>query len=315
MYYIVLDLEWNQGPKNSKNTIQGMPFEIIEIGAIKLNENKEIIDTFSETIKPVVYKEMHHIIKEITSLTSKDFRTSRSFDQVFNDFSKWCTDDCVFCTWGSTDLTELQRNMNYHNIPLFKYPVFYYDIQKIFSIVFEDRKTKRSLEYAIDFFQIEKNMNFHRALSDAYYTSKIMKFITDPDHIIDNFSVDTYQVPKTINDEIYINFPSYSKYISRLFDSKTDALADPKVSATICCKCGKKARKKIKWFSSNAKIYYSLSQCSEHGFLKSKLRMKKHETGKYFVVKTTKVTNKEGIERLLKRQNDLREKRRLKRAR
>ena len=36
MNYIVLDLEWNQGQKSRTNTDAPL-FEIIEIGAIKLN--------------------------------------------------------------------------------------------------------------------------------------------------------------------------------------------------------------------------------------------------------------------------------------
>ena len=38
MNYIVLDLEWNQGRKDSKNS-KRLPFEVIEIGATKLDNN------------------------------------------------------------------------------------------------------------------------------------------------------------------------------------------------------------------------------------------------------------------------------------
>ena len=142
----------------SQTKIEGIGIFKIEKTNIKviLNHKKEIIDSFSETIKPVIHKEIHHIIREITSFSTKDFENSRGFKEVITDFINWCGDDCVYCTWGSTDLTELQRNMNYHGIPLFKSPVFYYDIQKIFSIVYEDRKTRRSLIYAIEFLDIIK---------------------------------------------------------------------------------------------------------------------------------------------------------------
>ena len=44
MNYIVLDLEWNQG---SRPVPKDVPtFEIIEIGAVKLDEQFHIVDTF-----------------------------------------------------------------------------------------------------------------------------------------------------------------------------------------------------------------------------------------------------------------------------
>ena len=33
MDYIVLDLEWNQSPEGKENSVESMPFEIIEVGA------------------------------------------------------------------------------------------------------------------------------------------------------------------------------------------------------------------------------------------------------------------------------------------
>ena len=41
MDYIILDLEWNQGA--GEVTEKNLPFEIVEIGAIKLNSRREKI--------------------------------------------------------------------------------------------------------------------------------------------------------------------------------------------------------------------------------------------------------------------------------
>ena len=45
MNYIVFDLEWNQSPGGKRWSNSRLPFEIIEIGAVKLNEKKEIVDS------------------------------------------------------------------------------------------------------------------------------------------------------------------------------------------------------------------------------------------------------------------------------
>ena len=44
MNYIVFDLEWNQNPSGKKTRNDRLPFEIIEIGAVKVNSKKEITD-------------------------------------------------------------------------------------------------------------------------------------------------------------------------------------------------------------------------------------------------------------------------------
>ena len=40
MDYIVFDLEWNQSPYGKEGENPDMPFEIVEIGAVKMNMNK-----------------------------------------------------------------------------------------------------------------------------------------------------------------------------------------------------------------------------------------------------------------------------------
>ncbi|UUZ92201.1 hypothetical protein LJK87_43485 [Paenibacillus sp. P25] len=47
MNYIVIDLEFN-----GRRHYNVYPMEIIEIGAVKLNEQLEIIDTFQSYIRP-----------------------------------------------------------------------------------------------------------------------------------------------------------------------------------------------------------------------------------------------------------------------
>jgi len=59
IYYIVLDLEWNQNPFEKEKEIKQLPFEIVEIGAQKLNESYEIIDTFHCVINPVLYTQLN----------------------------------------------------------------------------------------------------------------------------------------------------------------------------------------------------------------------------------------------------------------
>ena len=68
MNYIVFDLEWNQNPGGKEGAVVGFPFEIIEIGAVKLNERMEQIDSFHQFVKPQVCRKLHYKILEVTHM-------------------------------------------------------------------------------------------------------------------------------------------------------------------------------------------------------------------------------------------------------
>ncbi|MBR2562169.1 MAG: exonuclease domain-containing protein [Eubacterium sp.] len=313
MNYVVFDLEWNQSPYGKAAEIERLPFEIIEIGAVKLNDEREVVDTFQVIIKPTVYRRLNYRTREIVHMKQSELDDGIWFPDAVRDFLAWAGPDSVFCTWGTVDLPELQRNMKYYQLlHLLKGPLHYYDVQKLFAIQYEDMKSRRSLEYGTDFLHLPKAEAFHRALADASYTAEIFRTI-DNDIILAYDSLDVYQNPRTKTEEIHLVYNGYSKFISREFESKEQAMADKEVLATPCCLCGRSSHKKIRWFSVNARNYYCVAVCPEHGLEKGKIRMKHNDDGGVYVVKTIKVTNEPEVESIRKKKNDLREKRRRRR--
>lgn len=310
MNYIVFDLEWNQSPdgKDTENPL--LPFEIIEIGAQKLNEHFEPCGSFHALIKPVIYPKLHCCTQEVIGLTEDDLKNGESFDKACRDFLAFCGADPAFAIWGSMDLTELQRNMRFFKVDIsLKKPLFYYDVQKLYSLAFEDGKSRRSLEHAAEALGIPLTSAFHRADNDAAYTTLILKQI-NRDIIKTNYSVDYYQTPACKKEELHLHFPDYYKYISREFVSKEAAMADKTVTAIRCNICSKGLRKKIRWFSGSNRIYYCLAECPEHGYVKGKIRMKKTDDGHLFAVKTVKMTDEAGAGKIRYALEEMRRKRR-----
>ena len=304
MDYIIFDLEWNQSQASHKGE-QNLLFEIVEIGAVKLNENRTMISEFSELIKPQIYHEMHYLTSKLIHLQMEELEKGKPFVDVITRFLEWSGENCIFCSWGPLDLLELQRNMKYYNMPaLSDRPLRYYDIQKLFSIAYEDKKSRRSLEYAIDMLNIKKDIPFHRAFSDAYYTAKVFDHIEDP-LVLEKYSFDTFSVPTSKETEIHINFSDYSKYISRKFDDKVELLKDKGVMSTKCNKCKRNIRKKVKWFSPNGKHYYAISFCYLHGYMKNKIRIRKAEDGGVFAIKTSKLISSEEVKRITEKRDNL----------
>ena len=298
MNYIIFDLEWNQSshPDHTSRVDKDgrqLPFEIVEIGAVKLNENRDMIGEFSELVKPQIYHEMHYITSKLIHLQMEQLEKGKPFVEVMEKFLEWCGEDCMFCTWGPLDLLELQRNMEYYGMePLSDRPVKYLDIQKLFSIAYEDKKSRRSLEYAIDMLGIHKDIPFHRAFSDAYYTAQVFDMIEDPE-VLEKVSFDTFILPDSKEKEIYIKFSDYDKYISRIFADKSKMFADKEVMDVKCFRCGKSLKNRLKWFSPNGKHYHNVGHCFRHGYTKCKLRIRKAEHGGTYTVKTSKIVSTE----------------------
>ena len=314
MNYIVFDLEWNQNPGGKKTRNEKLPFEIIEIGAVKVNTKKEITDSFHRLIRPQVYNWIHDSIHEVIHVDYKDLMDGVSFEQATREFLEWCGTDWYFFTWGNQDVMELQRNMKFYGmLDMLPGPVTYYDVQKLYSITYDDGIRRCALEHAIDELQIEKKYGFHRALADAYYTAEVLKKLNNV-IIVNHPSLDVYQNPKKKKDEIHISYPDYDKYVSREFAVREKIMKDREVTSTRCPICHKPAKRKIRWFMNNPKVYYSVSTCEEHGLIRGKIRIRKTDGEKYFAIKTLRFTDTEETEELRERKELLRHKRQLKRS-
>ncbi len=293
MNYIVFDLEWNQSPYGKQFSNQRLPFEIIEIGAVRVDEHLQILDTFHRLIQPSVYHWIHSSIHDVIHVNYKDLRKGVPFTDAVTDFFHWAGQegDYCFCSWGDQDVMELQRNMDYyHLLWLLPGPVVYLDAQKLFALEHEDYHSRRSLEYAIDFLQIEKTHGFHRALEDAHFTAEVLIRL-NPEQFGSNLSLDCYQHPSVRKDETLIIGPGYSKFVSREFLSKEKALRDREVTSTRCPICDAPARRTVRWFSANSKVYYSLAKCKEHGEVMGKIRIRKVDTNQCFAVKTLRLAS------------------------
>lgn len=219
-------------------------------------------------------------------------------------FLEFCEEDYVFCTWGNLDLIELQRNMKFYSMsPLSQKPIKFLDVQKLFALQFEGEKSQHTLEYAVDVCGIQKDIPFHRAFADAYYTAKVLKFLKP--EFREKYSFDTYVLPKEKKEEIRILFDDYYKYISRGFDNKTKALEDKEVLYSGCYLCKRTVSRKIPWFTNNNKHYYCVSRCRKHGYIKGKIRLRKAEDGKIYVIKTMKQISEEEMKEIAWKQDKI----------
>ena len=105
-----------------------------------------------------------------------ELSAGRLFPRAASEFFEWCGEDPVWCTWGSQDLSELRRNMKFYGMSEMSAddPIPYINVQKLYGMYIGNTAQSKSLEAAVDELELPKNVPFHRAYADAYYTAKIL---------------------------------------------------------------------------------------------------------------------------------------------
>lgn len=175
MKYIVLDMEWNRPKCRCKLIKQPIVLhgEIIQIGAVMLNEKLEEIGDFEVKIKPIFYKKMNKEIEKLTSISDDNLKDGMPFSEAISKFRQWCGEDTVILTWGPSDVKMLEENLIMQDLDCSWIPEDF-DAQLMFD--FQETMEERcySLDYAVYYFGI-KGIKAHDALNDARDTAAVIR--------------------------------------------------------------------------------------------------------------------------------------------
>ncbi len=266
MNYIIMDLEWNNTYCKKK---KGFMNEIIEIGAVMLNENLEIVDVFSTFIKAQLGKKLHSRVKELTNITNDDISTGVPFSQTMAQFRKWSAgSDNVILTWGDTDIRVLIENFKYFNgISFIPFLNNYVNLQKYAQAFMNISKADQiGLSAAAEKLGIDvDSYSLHRALDDSLLTADLFRKIYN-EHMLSSYTLKcdtsfyskiTFK-PKVITD---INSPLIDKSKMRCLcdvcGSVCERITEWRVinqafrAVFVCKKCKRKIR-----FTIRFKEYY-----------------------------------------------------------
>ncbi|MDR1465646.1 MAG: exonuclease domain-containing protein [Oscillospiraceae bacterium] len=170
MIYIVMDLEWNSayGWK-----IKGFMNEIIEIGAVMLDENLRQISTFSALVRSQLGGgRLRSFVKELTNITREELEDyGIPFTQAAARLRQWIGGlDRVLLTWGDGDIRVLLSNTRYftgsRQVPYLR---SYMDLQQYFMHRFQLPAAQQvGLAAAAERLGIDCTpFDHHRALDDS----------------------------------------------------------------------------------------------------------------------------------------------------
>ncbi|MEL7532849.1 MAG: 3'-5' exonuclease [Bacteroidota bacterium] len=114
MKYIVLDLEascWRErGHKK--------PSEIIEIGAVAIDSQGNILDEFAHFVRPQLHPILSPFCTELTSITQADVDQAQDFPAVLQSFTDWIdlSQPYLLCSWGFYDRNQLEKDCKLHQL-------------------------------------------------------------------------------------------------------------------------------------------------------------------------------------------------------
>ena len=188
MYYITLDLEWNQAYAQKALAVQrqlGLRLrgEVIQIGAVKMDKNMRICGSYQVIVKPKFFKKLHKHVSTLTGITQEQMDSGMMLPEAERSFREWCGKDFVFLTWGPDDIPMLKENFNAHRLDG-SWLECTYDLQRIFNAQTDgDMKRQRSLEYAMEYFELKQTLPAHDALNDAYFTALVAKKLNVPEGV------------------------------------------------------------------------------------------------------------------------------------
>jgi DNA polymerase III epsilon subunit-like protein len=194
MNYIVFDLEFNQEPTSLNipaDRLSLCPYEIVQIGAIRLDADLSAKGTFNRYIKPSIYLKVNDFITQLTGITTEQLAMEKGFPEVFDDFLQFLGDDCILCTWGLIDMKEMYRNAAFYGYDRSRLPERVINLQPQISVHLKQSPKKLlQLKAAVEALSIPIPYPFHNALYDAYYTAQLFKKLSGNELIPVRYSPD-----------------------------------------------------------------------------------------------------------------------------
>ncbi len=242
MNYVILDLEWDSTfYKPQKRFIN----QILQIGAVKLDSNFEVVDTFEATIKSDISKKVTGRFAKLTGITSEIMRAGIPFKDAVNQYNEWVGDDTVTMTWSNSDLYTILENednlLKDVHFKIEKYLDLQVFIQNEMRLQGYEDKNQISLEAAAEKIGVSTDgIDFHTAKDDSLVCSYLLKKCYNKKRF-------EALIKDTGNPEFFkrLKFKSYA--ISKISDKHIDK----KHLVFNCPKCKQKANQVTKWKYSN----------------------------------------------------------------
>ncbi|MCH5297215.1 MAG: exonuclease domain-containing protein [Ruminococcus sp.] len=258
MSYVILDLEWNG---SYSKLLHKFVNEIIEFGAVKTDDEFNIIDTFSVLVTPKIGKKLSPKVKQLTKISYDELEQNGvPFMEAVNRFTDFARNS-VIVTWSTSDVHALIENYSYHTGD-FHLPFLlrYCNVQEFCEacLNINDASSQLGLSacaemLGIDFAEDEQ----HRAVSDAELSLKCLKKLSQK-RLISDFVYDAGK------EEFYERMMFKTHFVTDIESSDIDKSK----MYFECSDCGRLTKKLTSWKIHNKAFTadFSCDNCSKKFF-------------------------------------------------
>ena len=287
MNYIVMDMEWNQPWPGSPSAKKVLPVqirgEIIQIGAVRVTEDREVADEFQIMIRPKYYRHLNRRVSKLTGIKESRLREEGvPFPEAIEAFRSWCGEDIIFLTWGFDDIGILRENLQLFGLDT-NFTEQWYNAQMIFNAQTDGSNAQKALKTAMEIFGIEATRPAHDALGDAYHTALICarldlkKGAREYDDALKSHENGFHgaELPGCIARKVYYDYAD-----------KRAALIAMAGEENLCPICGGRMLGS-RWFAQPGRRYMDLATCPEHGKFLIRVRLSEQPDGTVRVSRLT----------------------------
>ena len=301
MHYIVLDMEWNQPWPGSPSAKKVLPVqirgEIIQIGAVRISEDRQVGDEFQVLIKPKFYRRLNRRVSKLTGIKESQLRDEGvTMGEAMAAFRAWCGEDAIFLTWGFDDITILRENLRLYGIDE-SWVKHWYNAQMIFNAQTDGSSSQKALKTAMEIFGIEATRPAHDALGDAYHTALIcakldlIRGVMEYGQAVKSHENGFHgaELPGCIGRKVFYDYADKQAAL--------DAMDGPENK---CPTCGGQMTG-TRWFAQPGRRYMDLVECPEHGKFLVRIRLSDQPDGKVRVSRLTYEATSEAAEAYARR--------------
>lgn len=177
---LVVDLEATCAKDGS---ILAANVEIIEIGAVWVTPEGELLDQFERVIRPVLHPILSPFCKQLTGIDQQDVDAACTLGPVLDEFEGWLAESApqgeeppAWMSWSDWDSRQLKLDAGRLERPSPLAGWQHYDAKKLFGRSQRIQPTP-GLSRAVKLAGLTLDGKHHRGLDDARNTARLMPWI------------------------------------------------------------------------------------------------------------------------------------------
>lgn len=204
MNYLVIDLEMCKVPKQYRRRNYKYAYETIQIGAVLLDEEYEVIGRLNQYVHPE-FGVLDHFITELTGIKNCNIKHVPLLADALRHLIDWIGDrEYKVYAWSGTDYMQIQHEICCKTIKDSKIDSFmeadrWIDYQEVYRKRFR-LENVCSLEEAIVSCKLHVKGRLHDGLYDAVNTAKLIKKLEkNPGFEIETIDKESYLKSEPLN--------------------------------------------------------------------------------------------------------------------